>query len=265
MAIQLQVQGSVGGAAHRRPPFFKAKKLALVGATASVQFAPWCDPAWTIAAHPCARPHCKREPEWYFDMHRPECFRNEHKGWNPKYYTWLKTLQTPVFMQEHWPDIPMSVRYPIERILAEFRPYFTNHCAYMIALAMTEGVTHLGLFGCQYSHDTEHGVQRGSLEYWIGRFEQYGGTVVIPPKYNSLLSRPKGLYGYESHDAEGKLTAEYRPRPAQSVEKATPKGDLERVELVDVDMHSAEGRIPLMPPPNGEPIAWERSGHTVYA
>jgi hypothetical protein len=255
--------GNTGGGAHRRPPYFKTKKLGLLGMTTNLQFAPWFDPTWTLAAHPCCRPQCKREPDWYFDLHRPELFRVQSKGWVKDYHGWLKRLQTPIFMQKNWHDVPMSVEYPLTRIQAEYRSYFTNQCAYMIALAMTEGVTHIGLFGCQYSGDTEHGVQRDSLTYWLGRFEQYGGTVVIPPKDNSLLCDPPLLYGYESHDEHGKLVPQYRAHP--TVRAKAKDGTEERRELAMVDMEKAEGRIPLMAPPTGIQVAWDRSGHTVQA
>jgi hypothetical protein len=203
-----------GGAARRRPPFFRTKKIALLGSTASLEFAPWDDPSWTLIAHPCCRPQCKREPDWYFDMHRPECFRTEKKAWNPKYYSWLKALQTPIFMADNWPEIPMAVRYPFEQVESEYRSsvtgklYATNHCAYMFPLAMMEGVTHIGLFGCQYT-GSERKTQRASLVYWIGRYEALGGRMVVPQTYNDLLTEP--LYGYESHDEHGKLIPSYRP------------------------------------------------------
>lgn len=241
--------GPSGGAAFRRPPYFKTKKLGLLGATTNLAYAPFHDPSWTLAAHPCCRPQCKREPDWYFDLHRPELFRVKKKGWIRDYHGWLKNLQTPIFMQKHWTDIPMSVEYPLTRIQAEFRSYFTNQCAYMIALAMTEGVTHIGLFGCQYSHETEHGVQRDSLTYWLGRFEQAGGTLVIPPKHNSLLCSPSLLYGYASHDEHGKLVPEYTA--PVTITKAKGDGTKERRALYAVkDDGSCD--VPLMPLPQGE-------------
>ena len=237
MAISLTV-GMVGGTAgRRRPPYFKTKKLALLGSTQSLQYTPWFDPSWTLAAHPCCRGSCKREPDWYFDMHPPSCFRQEKKSWMSRYYSWLKKLQTPIFMQEDWPDVPMAVRYPLERVEAEYansvtgRIYATNHCAYLIPLAMMEGVTTIGLFGCQYSSDTEHSVQRDSLSYWLGRYEQWGGKLVIPKKFNSLLCQPRGLYGYESHDDEGKLKPEYRVQKAPVISKPTENGGEQRTAL----------------------------------
>lgn len=249
----------LGGAAERRrSPFFKTKKLGLLGSTDSLACAPWHDPSWTLAAHPCCRKDCKREPDWYFDMHVRKQFQDVKKSWHPDYYEWLTHLQTPVFMQEAFPDVPMAVRYPKERILAEFRPYFTNHCAYMIALAMTEGVTHIGLFGCQYAGGGEREKQRESLLYWLGRFEQNGGTVVIPSKSNTLFQMP--LYGYASHDPEtGKLVKAYAAPKKITVEKDGAPNTL--TPLPD----DPTLRIPLAPMPNGELVAWERSGHEVYA
>ena len=252
--------GPTGGAARRRPPYFKTKKLGLLGSTQSIHYAPWADPTWTLAAHPCSRPNCKREPDWYFDLHRRECFQQARKSWNRDYYTWLKTLQTPIFMQEDWPEIPMAVRYPLERITAEFstsvtgRLYATNHCAYLIALAMTEGVTTIGLFGCQYSAETEHGVQRDSLTYWLGRFEQWGGRIVVPPVYNSLLAQPKGLYGYASHDAEGKLVEEYRlKKPAVATVTVTGVRESHPLTILAPD-DPVSGLMDV-----GEPVAWDRA------
>ena len=266
---QLQlVPVSAGGTARRRPPYFRgAKKLAILGATLSIQYTPWHDPSWILAAHPCCRPNCKREPDWYFDLHRPECF-TKPKGWNPTYHDWLKRLQTPIFMQAEWPEIPMSVRYPMERIVAEFRSsatgrgYFTNHVAYMIALAMTENVDTIGLFGCQYSADTEHGVQRGSAEYWMGRFEQAGGRLVVSSP-NNILSQPRGYYGYESHDDHGKLLDEYRPKLVKVY--AAPEKPSAGAGCVLINPDSAVGRPPLMELPEGMKPAWERSGHQIYA
>jgi len=175
------------------------------------------------------------------------------------YPQWLKTLRTPIFMQEEWPDIPMAIKYPKHRILAEFRAYFTNHVAWMIALAMTEGVTHIGLFGCEYKHKFERGQQRGSAEFWLGMFEGRGGHVILPPGC-SLLNDPAELYGYESHDKQGKLIASYRPPIVRPPEAAAGP-----IPLIVVDEHSAEGRPPLMRLPDNEAPAWDRAGHAIHA
>ena len=146
----------------------------------------------------------------------------------------------------------MAVRYPLERILQEYRAYFTNHCAYMIALAMTEGVDTIGLWGCQYGASSEYSAQRGSLEYWLGRFEQAGGNVILPVKGNTVLHDPAELYGYESHDEQGHLVKSYQPKFAHLRDKK--KG-------VDLIIQAADDltRPELAPLPDGETaIAWDR-------
>lgn len=210
---------------RRRPPFFRrhpneVAKVAFIGMTQSHAEAPWADPSWILAVHPCCHTIIQREPEWWFDLHPPSQFR-QPKGWHRNYLKWLQTLRTPIFMQKEWEDIPMAIRFPKERILSEYRPYFTNHVAWMIALAMTEGVKEIGIYGCEYSSDAERGLQRGSLEYWLGRFEQAGGKVHLPVR-TTLLSKPKELYGYQSHDeTTGKLIPAYR---AASPKKVTSDG-----------------------------------------
>lgn len=232
---------------RRRPPYFRTKKLAIIGCTPSHQFAPWADPTWTIASHTSAHSTCQREPDWWFDMHPPVCFKAK-KNWKKDYYDWLKHQKTPIFMQEAYPEIPAAVRYPKERILSEFRPYFTNHVAWMIALAMTEGVTHIGIYGCQYKHESEHGTQRESCVYWMGRFEGAGGTLILPPILNNLLTTPKQLYGYESHDEHGQLIPAYFKKPTKPSDEESQAFHV--LQPGEVPCHMNIGEEP----------AWGRSG-----
>jgi hypothetical protein len=93
------------------------------------------------------------------------------------------------------------VRYPKERVLAEFPRYFTSHAAWMIALALTEGVTHLGFFGIHYALDEEHKKQRSGCEFWMGVAIGRGVQIVNPPG-SPLMREPGWLYGYESHEGK---------------------------------------------------------------
>lgn len=229
------------GGRRRRAPFFGTTKVAILGCTESIRYAPWTDPSWTLVAHNSARNLVEREPDYWMDLHPPSCFQQK-KRWHPTYYTWLQEQRTPIFMQEEYPHIPAAVRYPKERILSEFRPFFTNQVAWIIALAMTEGVRHLGLYGCQYKADTEYGIQRESCVYWLGRFEGAGGVVHLPPAYNTLLCQPAELYGYESHDSEGALIPSYRA--------AGPA--VETPQTIRTDVPTTHADI-------GEPVAWDRA------
>lgn len=179
----------------------------------------------------------------YFDLHVRACWTRGGKK-TAQYPKWLATNTVPIYMEDHYPEVPASIKYPKGRILMEFsyahkRHYFANHVAWMIALAISEGATHLGLFGINYSSQSEYERQRGSAEYWLGQLDGRGITVYLPEQC-SLLREPALLYGYESHDEKtGKLVSEYLPKvwkPSESIEpliagqpfkeKAVPSPDI---------------------------------------
>lgn len=202
-------------------------------------------------------------PDVMFDLHPPELWRDPvRKHWDVSYQAFLRQNTVPIYMQQRYPDIPASMKYPFAQVIHQFRPYFTNHVAWMIALALTEGVTHIGLYGCHYDSDSEYGVQRGCAEYWCGVAEGRGVQVVIPPECN-LLNFPPQLYGYESHP-DGHRVKEYGLYSHPPVVK-TPAAETP-TPLAVINMDSPENRTPLrpLPGPDGLPVgpAWDRSGHT---
>ena len=178
----------------------RLRKVAIVGSAQSVDFTPWYDPTWEIWAHSTVYPLCKRVDR-YFDLHPWEWIVGKNV---PGYVDWITGTKTPVYMQRKFKAVKMSVRYPRERILAEFRRYFTSQAAWMMALALTEGVTHLGFFGVHYSLDEEHKKQRAGCEYWMGLCEGRGVQLILPPTC-PLLREPSWLYGYESHDRKSHI------------------------------------------------------------
>lgn len=168
--------------------------MALVGTAPTIAYTPWDDPSWEIWAHASSANRCKRVDR-YFDPHPRFCFEEQQKNGFRNYYDWLKACQIPVYMQERNADIPASVRIPRERILGEFRRYVKSTGAWMVGLAMLEGVDTLGLYGMHYEHQIERKEQRENFLYWLGLFEGRGGRLVIPPGA-PLLSDTK-LYGYD--------------------------------------------------------------------
>lgn len=200
------------------------RKVGLLGShTGSLKWCPWMDPSWELWGHASSRQWYRRELDRYFDLHRKECWTRNGKK-DALYVEWLKGNTVPIYMQERHAEVPASKRYPKEQILMEYggaRQYFKNHLAWMIALAFSEGVTHLGLFGINYGADTEYQTQRGSAEYWLGRAEERGIHLVIPDGC-TLLAEPAGLYGYESHDGQGMLREQYKARHPKPAETITP-------------------------------------------
>jgi len=135
----------------RQPVFAgpgRLRKIALLGShELSLKDAPWGDPSWEFWGHASSRGLYLREPDRYFDRHRKECWtKSNNKG--KTYLRWLERNRVPIYMLEKFGEVPASIRYPFEQVsFGMARKYFTNHAAYMIALALMEGCTHLGFFG----------------------------------------------------------------------------------------------------------------------
>lgn len=253
------------GARPRRPVMAgpgRLRKIALLGGGNSIRYAPWHDSTWELWSHASCRNKCQREPDLLFDLHPPALWRSsEKKYWDTTYYTWLKQNHLPIYMQEKYPDVPCSIRYPFETMITEFpRGYMTNTLAYMVALALMEGVTHLSVFGCDYSAASEYGAQRGGAEYWLGLAEGRGVQVLIPPTCD-ILGKPTLLYGYQSHP-DGRRDPSYlfsiNPHSLQTAVDAmkTATGDV--VEAHALDLFKIDD--PACPPLRniGVPPATER-------
>lgn len=231
---------------YEPPGLGRLRKIAIIGTAGTWVFAPFYDPSWEIWAHNSAIPLLPRVDR-IFDLHPKEVWQKK-KHWHKDYQKFLRECPVPVYMQQHYKEIPQSVRYPKERVLSEFRRYFSSQAAWMIALALTEGVTHLGFYGVHYAAGTERTTQRFGCEYWMGVAEGRGVQLALPQGC-PLLREPAPLYGYENYK-QGKHVG-----PVAGVPEFNPSA------LTLIDEAKAEGRVPLAAPPDGSEIAWERSGH----
>lgn len=243
----------------------RLRKVALIGGHPdTVDLAPYHDPSWEIWAHASVRNLCQRVDR-YFDLHPREVFTD--KG-HARYWLWLQRNTTPIYMQQRWADIPGSARYPKERVLAEFRRYITNHIGWMVALALTEGVTHLAFYGVHYDSQSEYAEQRAGCEYWMGVAEGRGVQLVLPQSC-PLLAQPKELYGYESHTPElyAARKAKFKKDKEVQIAKAQgkhPQFDPVKLEPVPISEVAAHARMDLTwgdrlgpGPALGDWLAWE--------
>jgi hypothetical protein len=233
---------------YEPPGLGRLRKIAILGTAGTWVYAPFHDPSWEIWSHSSAIPVLPRVDR-LFDLH-PEDFWSKPKGWMKDYQKFLRDCPVPIYMQEHYASIPQSIRYPKERVLSEFRRYFSSQAAWMIALALTEGVTHLGFFGVHYAMRTEREFQRAGCEYWMGVAEGRGVQLVMPEGC-PLLHEPKLLYGYEN----------YKNGKQIGLPEAKPEPAFDPTALTIIDMDSTAARPPLVPSIAGEPTAWDRSGH----
>lgn len=150
----------------------------------------------------------------------------------------LAALGCPVYMQRHWDDIPLSIPYPKDQVIAKFGRYFTNSISWMIALAIQEGFTEIGLYGVDMATTTEYGYERPSCEYMLGWVRALGIRLVMPPECDLLNAT--FLYGFEADKASftrAKLDArkqELRGRRHQI------ENEIERLRLMQHQLIGAE-------------------------
>lgn len=184
-----RIPGMRRPAAHRptRVGPGRERKVGIIGTQADTRiYAPWDDPSWEFWAHTSAwNVIPEGRADVVVDTHPPHCFREGKKNGFADYYAFLKQLRTPIYMDERYPEIPASMRFPREKIKQQFPYEFGSLTAQMIALLLCEGVTHIGLWGVEY-HDIEYLSQRCGTVFWVGIAIGRGVQIVLPPSSTIL-------------------------------------------------------------------------------
>jgi hypothetical protein len=144
-------------------------------------------------------------------LHHEAIWKNPKNRSDPGHYDWLKSGNTPeIYMQENYPEIPKSVRYPIEEVMTltgnaevvikgkrKKLTYFASSPDLAFAL-----VAHMWKKGRRFKQVEVHGIeletaseyqfQRTGFGFWIGYLTALGIKIIL---HNSILSAP--MYGYE--------------------------------------------------------------------
>lgn len=149
---------------------FKARKIAIIGfAETSYKLAPaWTDPTWEIwglnGLHKVIQWN-DRITRW-FQIHPKESVFGEGLGGGADHVKFLKSLKIPVYMTQHYDEIPSSIAYPLKEICEwvsigrekERHPYFSNTISEIIALLQYEiimgarEVDEVGVWGVDMAH-----------------------------------------------------------------------------------------------------------------
>lgn len=122
---------------------------------------------------------------------------------------WLKQPHDfPIYMHEHYKDMPASVPYPLNDVCKMLRKrYITSSFGFMMGLAMLEGFQRIELYGFDMKTFSEYAHQKPNTEWMIGLAEGRGFDVLIPPQ-STLCKGP--IYGYEDLDISFRQEMEYR-------------------------------------------------------
>ena len=165
-------------------------KIAILGsAPSSLSLAPYEDASWEMwGCSPGAAAHVRRASVW-FELHR------WGQDWLTDSYRQFLAKVPTVYMIEPVPEVPNSVAYPKDEMLAEFGPYFfTSTPAWMLALAISQQPEEIGIWGIDMAATDEYALQKPGCIRFIEIAKARGIKITVPNE--SDLLRPTPLYGF---------------------------------------------------------------------
>lgn len=158
-------------------------KIAILGAHPSTrQDAPFGDKEWSIWA--CSFRNMGQLPrhDVWFELHDPPG--------HEKYVAWLGRQPNVVVRSEKgraW--LPCAEVYPEAEMRRQFGPFFfTSSVAYMMALAIAQKPTAIGLWGVLMVQCHEYAYQRPGCHYFIQKARDASIEIIAPA---SLIEPPK--------------------------------------------------------------------------
>lgn len=169
-------------------------KVAIVGtAPSSVDDAPYQDDSWQIWSLGCNAGRIKRFNKW-FELHSMEVLTSTNSI-DKERTQFFQKIGSDLVVSKYNPIFPDATIYPKDEIVEEFGNYFTSSIAWMIALALKEGATEIGLWGIDMIGDCEYSYQRACCEYMLGIAKGRGVKVFVSPK--SPVLRAARMYAFE--------------------------------------------------------------------
>ena len=191
------------------------KKIAIIGCSDHKAKAPWGSDDWEIwgvnnlflslspeqlkqvgkwfEIHPI-----ERLPNGTFMRRKDPIFRGQKVN---DYVHDLAQLPCPIYMQQHWDEIPNSIVYPIQDVIRIIKSdYFTNTISYELAIAII-GIIQgqydatVGVWGVDMAvksdlmGNAEYSHQKPSCEFFLGLAAGMGINIILPPESDLLKAR----------------------------------------------------------------------------
>lgn len=213
-----------------------AQRVCIVGTAPSYRQTPWTDASMEIWSLNNAYevPEFVRADRW-FDFHPLDKFVHPPAGQAvyahqipPGHHVrpathieWLSKQPIPVYLHPdyltQYPDAKTwrhAHPMPVEALKARFGGYWMSGPAWMVAMAIAEGVEELWITGIHLSTEGEYIRQRPNFEMWLGmflgteprtleikndlRFYRAGGKTLVLPVSSPILQGPS-IYPFEPH------------------------------------------------------------------
>ena len=176
------------------------RNIAIIGRAASTHHkAPWDDSRWEKWGLPWDAGYWTQYDR-FFEMHPRDELETKEADRPDDYWERLKEFIDwgPIYMHQHWPDIPRSEAYPLDVVNADVFATFPRatwgqvdwyNCspAYMLALAIYERPARIGLWGIDVGQKGEYAYENPNLAYLIGLAVGKQIEVILPEGPTNLL------------------------------------------------------------------------------
>jgi len=170
------------------------RRVAIIGQGPGSELAPKDGVRWGL---PWAKDYTL---DLYFEPHDDWRTLGEGCAGRNMYYSgepveFLNDFASPIMMAQKEPDVPMSIRYPLDDVIAEVGDYLECSISYALAYAILLRVQEIDLFGV--SGDDGYASQRPNIEYLIGYARGVGLKVNVQDTSKLLKSAFDVRYGVE--------------------------------------------------------------------
>ena len=198
-------------------------RIALVGsAPSSNMLAPYADPSWKIWA--CSPDNAGKLPrvDTWFEIHG-DLGWPETQEWAGPYIAWLNRTTFELYCQDR-AIVPRAKVFPKDELIAKYGPFFfTSTFSWMIALALEQGATEIGVWGVDMATDQEYRSQRQGFHHFLHIAMERGVKIVAPDESDIL--QPAPLYGYAEATAFGRKLAVRRKELERKIDEMRRQRD----------------------------------------
>lgn len=198
-------------------------KVAIVGDSITTRhLAPFDSPEWEIWGQGAGHLHLRRADR-YFELHSRalvlrdkdvSAIRNIGATHGARVlYLNRETMSGDGADSELWGETMSTAveAFPFETLITlAGRPYFTSSVAWMIAFALHQGASEIGIWGVETAEREDYFHQRACLNYWLGRAEERGVKITLPE--GCVIMAAPFLYGVEDEANAAQLSVYDRRR-----------------------------------------------------
>jgi len=188
----------------------KERRICIVGTAPTWRDAPWDDPSiemWCLNDFWILHP--KRADKW-FDLHPLDKMHFAQPGKKLQahevpaghfirphgHLEFLRSQSIPVYVQDaKLLGSPSARTFPKAEVEAAVGPHFASSPAWMLGLALAEGVTELHVYGIHLATEWEYMRQKPNFAFLLGLAAGRGVKIVVPK--TAPLLRESHQYAYQ--------------------------------------------------------------------